>query len=89
MGFALSFIYLAGWLGTVCVMRVRAGIPLWGRIKVFGRGGVGVDWILIGIVIALGWPVALVVWLLRGRPEPRIVFNEKARERARRLASAP
>ena len=47
-------------------------IPLGSEPVVFG---------LIKLNPELFWPVVLVRWLVQGRPEPRVVFNEKAMER--------
>jgi hypothetical protein len=41
-------------------------------------------------VKSIFWPVVLIVWFLRGRPGPRVVFGKKADQllaRQRELAS--
>jgi hypothetical protein len=78
--------YVIGWLVAIMVIRVRAGVGVWHRLKVFGSDGFGPAWTLSAGTAALFWPITLAVWLARGRPEPRIVFNEKAVERRRRQA---
>jgi hypothetical protein len=77
--------YLIGVLVAVSVMRVRAGAGFWRGVKVFGADGFGPVWVGTVIVCGMAWPITLAVWLARGRPEPRVVFNEKAAER--RLAA--
>jgi hypothetical protein len=77
-------IYFVGAAIYSVVRRSRAGInDLFGRIKIFGPGGVGPDWFLVSLVLTAVWPATFVWWLVNGRPEPRVVFNEKARERER------
>lgn len=84
--------WIAAFVATV-VIRARAGAPTWSRLRVFGPNGFGLGWVLMGAVCSMFWPITLVVWLLRGRPEPRTVFNEKAAERqarqARQVAGRP
>lgn len=81
-------VYVVGWLVAIMVIRVRAGVGIWHRLKVFGNDGFGLAWTMTAGTAALFWPVTLVIWLLRGRPEPRVVFNEKALERQRRSLSS-
>lgn len=80
--------YLIGMLVSGTVIRARAGTGVWLRLKVFGPEGFGPVWIATATACSVAWPVTLVVWLARGRPEPRVVFNEKAVERQRRQAAA-
>ncbi|GAA0478704.1 hypothetical protein Ade02nite_40740 [Paractinoplanes deccanensis] len=80
MEFALGIAYFIGIFIAMVVTRHRAGVGQ-GRIKVFGRDGFGLGWVLGNAFACLFWPVTLVIWLSRGRPEPRVVFNERARER--------
>jgi hypothetical protein len=80
--FGLS--YFIGGLVAATIIRSRAGVGQ-GRIKILGPNGFGLDWFLACMVATMFWPITLVIWLTRGRPEPRIVFNEKARERRRSL----
>jgi hypothetical protein len=78
-------IYVIGWITAIMVIRVRAGVGVWRRLKVFGDDGFGPGWTMSAGSAALFWPITLVIWLARGCPEPRIVFNEKALERRRRM----
>lgn len=80
----LAWTNIIGMLVSVQVMRVRAGAGFWRGLKVFGPDGFGPVWAGTVIICSMFWPITLVVWLARGRPEPRIVFNEKARERQQR-----
>lgn len=85
MGFACTVLTLwfMGWIVAIGVIRARAGVTVWHRLQVFGEGGHGLEWTITAGSAALFWPITLVIWLARGRPEPRIVFNEKALERQR------
>lgn len=78
--------YVLGMVAATVVIRYRAGTGQ-GRIRIFGPAGFGVGWFLTGMVASLAWPITLAVWLFRGRPEPRLVFNHKADERQRRQAA--
>jgi len=79
--------YLVGVVVAVTVIKARAGVGIWGRPKIFGPDGFGPVWTVTTMASAMFWPVVLVRWLVQGRPEPRVVFNEKAIEReARTLA---
>lgn len=88
MGAAVALCYFVAVFTTVIIFRVRADLGFWHGLKVVGEGGVGLEWLLIAVVSAMFWPITLVIWLIRGRPEPRIVFNDKAVERQRRLSGA-
>jgi len=79
-------VYIVGTFVSISVMRARAGVGVWHRLKVFGPDGFGPGWVLTCTLASMVWPVTLVAWLARGRPEPRVVFNEKAEQRRRRLA---
>ena len=83
----LALGYLAGMFAGMVAIRHRAGVGQ-GRIKVLGRDGFGFFWFWRMVFALMLWPVTLTVWLSRGRPEPRIVFNERAEERRRRLEHA-
>ncbi|WP_345411428.1 hypothetical protein [Pseudonocardia xishanensis] len=78
-------VFLGGVLVSGFVLRARAGIGIWRGMKVLGPDGFGLGWTVTAALCSLVWPVTLVLWLARGRPEPRVVFNEKAAERRRRL----
>lgn len=84
----LWLVYFGGMLASGMVFRARAGIGIWRRMKVTGEGGFGLGWTLAAAGKTLVWPIVLVVWLVQGRPEPRVVFNDKARERQQRQAAA-
>jgi hypothetical protein len=86
IGAALVWMWIIGVVVAVSVIRIRAGAGFWRGLKVFGHGGFGPVWVGTALVCAMVWPVTLAVWLARGRPEPRVVFNEKALERQRRQA---
>lgn len=87
MGAFIGWTWLIGIVVAVVVTRARSGIGNWGRIHVFGEGGVGIEWFAGTLMAVAFWPATLAIWLVRGRPEPRIVFNEKAAERRRRMAA--
>ena len=80
----LGCIYAIVALVSLYVMRARAGAGIWHRLKVFGDDGFGLGWIVTITIAGLFWPVTLAIWLARGCPEPRVVFNEKALERRNR-----
>lgn len=85
-GAVFAWTYLLGFLVATVVTRHRAGTGQ-GRIRILGPTGFGVEWFAIALVSSMAWPITLAVWLYRGRPEPRIVFNHKADERQRRQAA--
>ncbi|MEV1058759.1 hypothetical protein AB0I92_16010 [Micromonospora chalcea] len=78
----LLLIYVTGYFISYLVVTFRAGLG-WHGNKLLGQGGLGVEFLLFSALTVTFWPIALIAWLARGRPEPRIVFNEKARERRR------
>lgn len=88
MAAVVVWTWLGGIVVAVSVMRVRSGAGFWRRLTVFGPNGFGPMWVATLTVCGMFWPITLVVWLLRGCPEPRVVFNHKADERqaARRAA---
>lgn len=79
----IAVVYFVGFVVAMAVLRHRAGVGQ-GRIKIFGSDGFGLDWFVPHVVAVMFWPVTLVIWLARGRPEPRVVFNHRAEERRRR-----
>jgi hypothetical protein len=81
MGAVFGWTWLIGMLVALSVMRVRAGAGFWLGLKIGGPTGFPVLWVAQLLVCSMFWPVTLVVWLVRGRPEPRWVFNHKAEER--------
>jgi hypothetical protein len=85
---ALLCLYSISVLISAYIMRARAGAGVWHRLKVFGDDGFGLGWVLTIVLASMVWPITLILWLARGRPEPRIVFNEKAEERRRRSLGA-
>ena len=83
----LAWGYLLGLVVSVSVMRVRAGAGFWRGLRITGPDGFGVVWATTVVLCSMVWPLTLAIWLLRGRPEPRTVFNDKAVERRRREAA--
>ncbi|MDN5932473.1 MAG: hypothetical protein L0I24_15640 [Pseudonocardia sp.] len=79
-------VWLLGVAVSAVVIRHRAGTGQ-GRLRVFGPNGFGLGWIMTSLACSVAWPITLAVWLYRGRPEPRTVFNHKAGERQRRQAA--
>ncbi|WP_229075088.1 hypothetical protein [Actinoplanes sp. DH11] len=82
MEWILVLIYLLGMFIGSIVVRHRAGVGQ-SRIKILGSTGFGFIWFWRMTFAVAFWPITLVVWLARGRPEPHIVFNERAAERRR------
>lgn len=80
-------VYVVGIFVSSPIYKSRAGAPAFGRFRIFGKRGFGVGWITSVIGKMFAWPVVLVVWLIKGRPQPRRVFNEKAA--ARQTETAP
>jgi hypothetical protein len=80
------FIWFIGMFIGMIVVRHRAGVGQ-GRIKILGRDGFGFFWFWRMVFALMFWPVTLIIWLARGCPEPRIVFNERAEERRRSMQS--
>jgi hypothetical protein len=83
MEMALALIYIVGFMVAMTVIRSRAGVGQ-RKIKILGPTGFGLSWFLSSSVAIMFWPVTLAIWLARGRPEARVVFNHKAEERQRR-----
>ncbi|MFF0655565.1 hypothetical protein [Micromonospora tulbaghiae] len=83
MDCTLLLVYALGWFIAFLVIQFRAGLG-WHGHKLLGEGGLGIEFLFFSWVAMMFWPVTLVVWLARGRPEPRIVFGDKAEERRRR-----
>ena len=91
MGTLIAFWLISGLIAGL-VYRVRAGLGFWFSYRMLGDGGLGVEWTAITVGKSLVWPVVLLYWLANDRPEPRIVFNEKAelrRDEAERQLAAP
>jgi hypothetical protein len=82
VGLFLGLTYWIGLFAGMVAIRHRAGVGQ-GRIQILGREGFGLTWFCQTLVALLFWPVTLIIWLVRGRPEPRVVFNERAEERQR------
>ena len=86
-----TFLAITFWVGVIVsngVYRSRSGLGFWsGRLRILGPTGVGMEWLVVTMGKMLAWPIVLGVWLATGRPEPRILFNDKAL--AREQASAP
>ena len=81
LGGILGGIYAVGFVVSLVVYRVRAGLGIMKGNRLFGEGGLGLDFMVYSMVKAVGWPVCLGLWLRNDRPEPRIVYNDKARRR--------
>jgi|GEM_PF-6707883 hypothetical protein len=71
--------YLVGIFIARGVICSRAGLSAVRGFQVGGPDGFGYMFALRVGTASLFWPLALAVWLLRGRPEPKLVFDEKAR----------
>jgi hypothetical protein len=78
---AVFWVWFLGIIVAGFVIRVRAGVGVWRRPKVFGPDGFGLGWTMHSAFKAAVWPITLSHWLANDRPEPRVVFNEKARQR--------
>jgi hypothetical protein len=81
MAGALVLVWFIGWLVAIFVLRLRAGVGIMSRLKVFGPEGFGLGWTMHSGFKAMFWPVTLIMWLANGQPEARVVFNEKALQR--------
>ena len=68
-------VWIVGWLVSVVVLRARAGAPWFARIRAFEYG---LGWTWATAFKAFAWPITLIAWLASGRPEPKVLFNEKA-----------
>jgi K+-sensing histidine kinase KdpD len=68
MGVTLVLIYIAGVLVSICVGRARAGLPIMSILS-FSTLFTSPQWSLHQIGSIWLWPVFLIVWLVRGRPE--------------------
>jgi hypothetical protein len=77
----LVWVWLLGAIVAGFVVRVRAGVGVWRRPKILGPDGFGLGWAIHSAFKAAFWPVTLGYWVANGRPEPRVVFNAKARQR--------
>jgi hypothetical protein len=68
MGLVIALIYIVGILAAVGVGRHRVGMSQMGRLDaklVF----LSLPWFLSSLVVIMFWPVALVVWLARGKQD--------------------
>lgn len=81
-------IYIVGIVVAIMTYRIRAGLGVWARYRIFGPDGVGLEWTALTAAKGFGWPVVFAVWLASGRPEPRIVYNDRAVERSYGRAGA-
>jgi hypothetical protein len=68
MGITVGIIYFIGVFGAVVVGRSRAGLTQLGRLSA-ATVVLSLPWFLSQMASLLLWPVFLVVWLARGRPE--------------------
>lgn len=81
MAAVIVWTWLLGGFVSVSIMRVRAGVGFWRGLRIFGPDGFGPGWATTVVISSMFWPITLVIWLARGCPEPRTVFNHKADER--------
>jgi ABC-type dipeptide/oligopeptide/nickel transport system permease component len=67
MGVVIGLTWLIGMVVTVCVGRARIGMSQWGIVplETVIRS---LPWFVTSMVVIAFWPVALVIWLVRGRP---------------------
>jgi len=71
---AIYWVYGIGAAISLIVFRARSGLG-------FGlprMDPTGISWLLVSGVKAFAWPLTLGIWLASGKPEPRILFGEKA-----------
>lgn len=76
----IAGIYFAGFIASLFVYRVRAGVGVFE----YGLGMLfdyGLAWALLSGIKTMFWPIVLIYWLVNGQPEPRYVFNHKAAQR--------
>jgi hypothetical protein len=68
LGLTIGITYLIGVVGAVVVGRARAGLSQIGRLSA-ATMALSLPWVLSQMASLVLWPVFLVVWLARGRPE--------------------
>ncbi len=82
-------VYFVGLIVGMLIMRSRAGFGSFAPLVAYDGNGTSVlGWLITCLAMITVWPVSLVIWLARGCPPPRIVFNEKAAERRRSAAGS-
>jgi hypothetical protein len=69
-------IYIVGLIVSTFVFKKRAGLPVMRNLRVFGRDGVGLGFLMLSVGKSMIWPIVLVVWIATGRPAPRTRFLE-------------
>lgn len=80
----LGVTYGVGVFVAITAVKIRAGVPVMATIFPWDVGWV---WFFMTFATTMLWPVTLVLWLKAGRPEPTVVFGDKARERVRNQAA--
>ncbi|WP_157467393.1 hypothetical protein [Frankia sp. QA3] len=73
MGFLLSLLWPGGIVVSIASMRVRAGLGFWHGLR--PSDVASVVWLVKAAICSVFWPVTLVVWLARGRPQPSVVYE--------------
>lgn len=68
MGLVLGLIYFVGLFGSLVVGRSRAGLTQLGRLNL-ATIFTSLEWFVHQLASLFLWPIFLVVWLARGRPE--------------------
>jgi hypothetical protein len=78
MGVVIGLVWIVGIFVAVGVGRARIGMSQWGRL---GLETVmrSLPWFLTSLVIMMFWPIALIVWLARGRAETPWELEETPR----------
>jgi hypothetical protein len=72
---SLFGIWVFGLIPAILIIRYRAGLGLWDRVRVTGAGGVGVGPMFLMVGKSMAWPVTLIYWLMNDRPEPAITYE--------------
>lgn len=79
----IIIVWLLGALIARTVLCVKVGVPAFSRLQILGNGGYGFSWLVLLLFKSLLWPLTLALWLGKGRPEPSVLFNERASEKKR------
>jgi hypothetical protein len=85
----LAGVYIIGVLGSVMVGRARLGISQRGRLDGATMMN-SIPWVAAQIASMFLWPVFLVVWLAKGRPETpwEAVTTQRGHLKVRRRTTA-
>ncbi len=73
MGAFVGVVWFIGLVVAVSVIRSRAGLGIWQGLR--GSDAWSYFWLTKIGIYSIFWPVTLAVWLVRGRPEPPVVFE--------------